>query len=103
MSPTQCIFCASCSLRSLLNFRCGTESLFPDLCWEKDVPASKDVPVSENRYHARQAAVTLLKMARTTSDAGIAARLVEAAADLKDQAGELPKAVSPRAPDVKAG
>jgi len=59
--------------------------------------------VSENRYHARQAAAALLKMAMTTSDAGLAARLVEAAADLKDQAGELPKTVSPRAPDVKAG
>lgn len=59
--------------------------------------------MSENRYHARQAAAALLKMAMTTSNAGIAARLVEAAADLKDQAGELPTADSPRAPDVKLG
>jgi hypothetical protein len=72
----------------------------PPLEEEKE---NKDLPVSENRYHARQAAAALLKMARTTSNAGIAARLVEAAADLKDQAGELPTTDSPRAPDVKLG
>ncbi|MBR1124405.1 hypothetical protein JQ628_22950 [Bradyrhizobium lablabi] len=86
-------------LRALLHVRCGTESLFPNLRREE----KKDVPVPENRYHARQAAAALLKMAKATSDAGIAARLVEAAADLKDHAGELPKTVSSRAPDVKAG
>lgn len=59
--------------------------------------------MSENRYHTRQAAAALLKMAMTTSDARVAARLVEAAADLKDQAGELPTTVSSRAPDIKAG
>jgi hypothetical protein len=65
---------------------------------------AKDVrTVSENRYHTRQAAAALLKMAKTTSDPGVAARLVEAAADLKEQAGELPVSASPRAPDVKAG
>jgi hypothetical protein len=58
--------------------------------------------VSQIRLHARQAAAALLKMARTTSDPELAARLVEAAADLKDQAGELPPAsVSPKAPDVQ--
>jgi len=57
--------------------------------------------VSENRYHARQAAVALLKMAKTTSDPGLSARLIEAAAELKDQAGELPPPVSPKAPDVQ--
>ena len=87
------------TLCTLLYFRCGTESLFPNLCREK-----KDVrTVSENRYHTRQAAAALLKMAKTTSDPGVAARLVEAAADLKEQAGELPVAASPHAPDVKAG
>ena len=50
-----------------------------------------------NRFHARQAALALLKMAKTTSDPKIAAGLVEAAADLKDQAGELP----PSAPEAK--
>jgi hypothetical protein len=35
------------------------------------------------------------------SDAGIAARLVEAAADLKDQAGELPPPVGAKLPDVQ--
>jgi hypothetical protein len=44
----------------------------------------------QNRYHARQAAAALLKMAKTTSDPRVAAGLVEAAADLKEQAGELP-------------
>jgi hypothetical protein len=52
----------------------------------------------ESRYHARQAAAALLKMAKTTSDPRIVAGLVEAAADLKDQAGELP----PPAPEAKS-
>jgi hypothetical protein len=54
--------------------------------------------VSENRIHARQAALALLKMAKTTSDPNIAAGLVEIAADLKDQAGELP----PSVPEAKS-
>jgi hypothetical protein len=49
---------------------------------------------SSPRFHARQAALALLKMAKTTSDAKLAAGLIEIAADLKDQAGELPPAVS---------
>jgi hypothetical protein len=55
--------------------------------------------VSENRFHARQAAAALLKMAKTTSDPNVAAGLIEAA-DLKDQAGELPPAIGPKAPDT---
>jgi hypothetical protein len=51
-----------------------------------------------NHYHTRQAAAALLKMAMTTSDPNVAARLVEAAADLKEQAGELPVAVSEAPP-----
>jgi hypothetical protein len=59
--------------------------------------------VSENHFHARQAALALLKMAMTTSDPKIAAGLVEAAADLKDQAGELPPSLSIKAPpDVQS-
>jgi hypothetical protein len=50
-----------------------------------------------NRFYARQAALALLKMAKTTSDPKVAAGLIEAAADLKDKAGELPSAV----PDEK--
>jgi hypothetical protein len=46
--------------------------------------------VSNIRFHARQAALALLKMAKATSDAKVAAGFIEAAADLKDQAGELP-------------
>ena len=42
--------------------------------------------------------MALLKMAKTTSDPNIAAGLVEIAADLKDQAGELP----PPAPEAKS-
>lgn len=51
---------------------------------------------SNNRFHARQAALALLKMAKTTSDPKVAAGLVEAAADLKDQAGELPPPIEER-------
>jgi hypothetical protein len=57
--------------------------------------------VSKNHYHAREAAAALLKMAKTTSDPAIAAGLIEAAANLKDQAGELPPPVSVKAPDVQ--
>ena len=57
--------------------------------------------MSANRYHARQAAAALLKMAKATSDQDIAARLVEAAAELKEQAGELPPPLSIKAPDVQ--
>jgi hypothetical protein len=39
-------------------------------------------------------------MAKATSDPGIAARLVEAAADLKEQAGELPLSIPTKAPDI---
>jgi hypothetical protein len=54
--------------------------------------------MSENHYHARQAAAALLKMAKATSDAAVAIALVHAAADLKDQAGELPPPKKP--PDI---
>ncbi|HZR72618.1 hypothetical protein [Bradyrhizobium sp.] len=57
--------------------------------------------MAENRFHARRAAAALLKMAKTTSDPKVAAGLVEAAADLKDQAGELPPAISVKPPDVQ--
>ena len=39
----------------------------------------------ENRFHAREAAAALLKMAKTTSEQRVAARLIDATADLKDQ------------------
>ena len=45
--------------------------------------------MAENHFHARQAAMALLSLARATPDP-----MVEAAADLKEQAGELPGAVS---------
>jgi len=57
--------------------------------------------VSENRFHTRQAAAALLKMAQATTDPRVAAGLVEAAADLKDQAGELPPLITTKAPDVQ--
>ena len=59
------------------------------------------VSVSKNRFHAREAAAALLKMAKITSDPAIAVGLNEAAAKLKDEAGELPPQVSARAPDVQ--
>jgi hypothetical protein len=58
--------------------------------------------VAQNRFHTRQAAMALLKMAQATSDPNVAAGLVEAAAELKEQAGELPPPTSPKAPDVQA-
>ena len=61
--------------------------------------------MSTSRYHARQAAAALFKMAKSTSDPEVAAGLIHAAANLKDHAGELPAALpakSPRAPDVQA-
>ena len=57
--------------------------------------------MTETRYHARRAAAALLKMAMTTSDPDVAARLVEIAADLKDQAGELPPPLGLKRDDVK--
>lgn len=56
--------------------------------------------MSQARFHARQAAVALLKMAKATSDPKVVVGLVEAAADLKEQAGELPLPLDPKAPDV---
>jgi hypothetical protein len=53
-------------------------------------PARGICVVSDNRYHARQAAVVLLKMAQATADPTFAAKLVDRAADLKDRVGELP-------------
>ena len=57
--------------------------------------------MSENRFHARQAAAALLKMAKTTRDAEVAANLVRIAADLKDQAGELPPQFSVKPPEMQ--
>jgi hypothetical protein len=42
--------------------------------------------------------LALLKMAKSSSDPRVVAGLIEAAADLKDQAGELPPPLKP--PDV---
>jgi hypothetical protein len=57
--------------------------------------------VTQNRFHTRQAAAALLKMAQATSDLNVAARLIEAASNLQDQAGELPPPISPKAPDIQ--
>ncbi|RXH01161.1 hypothetical protein EAS61_08545 [Bradyrhizobium zhanjiangense] len=48
----------------------------------------RDVP----RYtsFAREAATTLLRMAKTTKDPQVASGLIQRAADLKDRTGELP-------------
>jgi len=52
--------------------------------------------MQENRYHTRQAAAALLKMAKSTTDPNVAAGLINAAADLKDQVGELPPSAKPK-------
>jgi hypothetical protein len=57
--------------------------------------------VSKNHYHAREAAAALLRMAKATSDPAVAAGLIEAAAKLKDEAGELSPPMSAKAPDVQ--
>ena len=62
---------------------------------------ANSVTVGESRFHARQAAAALLKMAKATSDPSVAAGLIEAAADLKDQVGQLPLPVSTKPPDVQ--
>ena len=55
----------------------------------------------QDRYYAREAAAALLKMAQMTSDPNIAAALIQIAASLKEQIGELPPPVTHRAPDVR--
>ena len=57
--------------------------------------------MSKNLYHAREAAAALLKMAKAASNPAVAAGLIEAAATLKDQAGELPPQETVQAPDVQ--
>jgi hypothetical protein len=60
--------------------------------------------VSNNRFHAREAAAALLKMAKATSDPSLVAGLVDAAANLQAQAGELPPAITqPAARRVDGG
>jgi hypothetical protein len=54
----------------------------------------------QHHFHAREAAAALLKMAKTTSDPAVAAGLISAAADLKEQAGELPPPLSAKSPDI---
>jgi len=56
-----------------------------------------------SNFYARQAAVALLKMAKSTTDPKVAVGLVVAAAALKDQAGELPPPIDskPDAPPEK--
>ena len=62
-------------------------------------PTAYFVTVFQNRFHTRQAALALLKMAKTTSDPELGAKLIELAADLKEQAGELPPPVSEKPPE----
>jgi hypothetical protein len=66
-------------------------------------PTGLSGTMSQNSFHARQAAAALLKMAKATSNPAVAGRLVEAAADLKDQIGEVPLPVSIKPPDVQTG
>ena len=57
--------------------------------------------MAENRYHARKAAAALLKMAQASSDPSVTAALLEAATNLKEQAGELAPPVSVKPPDIQ--
>ena len=57
--------------------------------------------MSKNHFHAREAAAALLKMAKATSDAAFAAGLVQTAANLKDQVGELALPAGAEPPDVQ--
>jgi hypothetical protein len=89
-------------LCALLYFRCGTENGGPAFRGNTGLrKAWGTKQVSRNRYHARQAAVALLNMAKSTSDPTVAAALVELAAQLKEQAGDLPPPVTQQAPDVQ--
>jgi hypothetical protein len=81
-----------------LHFRCGTECGSLTYLQKTHIEELGATCTVSNHYHARQAAAALLKMAMTTSDPNVAAGLVEAAADLKEQAGELPVAVSEAPP-----
>jgi hypothetical protein len=60
--------------------------------------------VSRLQYFAREAAASLLMMATTTSNPGVAAGLIQRAADLKERADELPAsdpdAIAESAPDA---
>jgi hypothetical protein len=90
------------SLCPFLYFRCGTENGGSAFHGNTGcVKRGEQNQVSRNRYHARQAAVALLNMAKSTSDSTVAAALVELAAQLKEQAGDLPPPVTQRAPDVQ--
>ena len=62
-------------------------SFWANYNWNKHI-------VSDKHFHTREAVVALLKMAKTTSNPELAAGLVQAAADLKDQVGELPPPIS---------
>ncbi|QOZ44251.1 hypothetical protein XH89_12700 [Bradyrhizobium sp. CCBAU 53340] len=46
--------------------------------------------MSRLHYFAREAAATLLRMAKTAKDPAVASGLIQRAADLKDRTGELP-------------
>jgi len=64
--------------------------------------SSNQVSITVNESVAkRRAAAALLRMAKSTTDLKVAARFIEAAADLKDEAGDLPVPVSSKAPDVQ--
>ena len=48
-----------------------------------------------NRFHVRRAAAAMLRMAQSTSDTVLAAKLIDLAANLKEQACELPVIEAP--------
>lgn len=57
--------------------------------------------MSQNHYQARPAAAALLKMAKAASDPAFVSGVVEAAANLKEQVGELHAPDTPKALNVE--
>jgi hypothetical protein len=56
--------------------------------------------VTLNRFHVRRAVAAMLRMAQSTSDPVLPAKLIDLAAHLKEQAGELPVRLI-EAPDLQ--
>ena len=61
----------------------GSRLIPSQLRWGNDL-------VPRFNYFAREAAATLLRMAKTTTDPAVASGLIQRAADLKERTEELP-------------
>jgi hypothetical protein len=54
-----------------------------------------------DRFHAREAASALMKMAKATCGPKVAGGIVEAAGNIKERTGELSTLASRKPPDVQ--